>query len=211
MSAYFGALTWRRLPQRSLIPGQMQLLNHSVGAVLQSNSDPTTYRIFDPALTDSALVGAELRGSGAIQFDDVQISADSATVRWSRYRSTDVHVPGIYVHASARVHSVNSRAGGNDTLWLRLPALGAMGATQHMIPRISFNASTPRSGETVLLAAMRWARLPYLLLAVFMVLIDITLVALLIRQKFPEVLRFRVATTNAPATTHVKRHRRRGH
>jgi hypothetical protein len=170
MAGFFCYSEWQALPRRALVPGQVQVIDHTVGVVLRNKTNASRYLIFTPWLKDSALAGATLRFRGATAIEDVHISADTGHVKWRAGRFNSQSVPGLYVHVRARLRIPEGATVRRDTLMLRLPAVTAIGASRGEAPLISFNGLTPARGDSVMmqryafypsLDAVERARVPY--------------------------------------------------
>jgi len=175
------------IPARSLLPGKSLLMDHTLWAILRGNSDPPRFLKFDRANVDSVLADAVLIGSRNLQIDAVQVRAETTEVSWSLSFGDQYKVDGIKIHTRARVSAVHGRPGTEDTLVLRLPGLGALGARLRMDPRISLNGQEPVPGDTVVMQyythyastdEMQRARRPYLVTAV---LLALTVIGFIVR------------------------------
>ena len=173
------------IPARSFVPGKLLIVDHTLWAVLRRDSNPPKFLTFDRADVDTALADAMLVGTNNLHVDAVHVRAEPAEVSWSLNFGDQYRVDGLEIHARARVSAVHVRPGTVDTLMLRLPGLGALGARSHDEPRISLNGQEPVPGDSVIMQyythyasvdAMQRARRPYLAVAVLTALTAIALV-----------------------------------
>lgn len=175
LTAMIGFWEWQAFPQKVLVPGQPQAIDHTVGAILRNRAKSSRYLIFSAALADSALEGAKLHFKGPVVVDNVQISAAPGRVTWRNGRYDRHDVPGLRIRVQASIRLPDGAPPSVDTLMLNVPMLSALGDRNGEDVLISFNGNSPRRGDSVIMQryqfypspeAVEHARRKYLVLSV---------------------------------------------
>lgn len=186
MVGFYGYWNWQSLPERALIPGRSQTLDHTVGTIIRSRARPYKYLVFSREEISTALADADLHFRGATRVADHHLSADSGHVTWRNGRADNHSVPGLFIRVEATLQPVEGSAAAADTLMLRLPGLSTLAARDGDDVLISYNGNTPRDGDSVMMQryrsyptaeAVERARVPYLVLTLLMAAIVLLIAA----------------------------------
>ncbi|MEO8459816.1 MAG: hypothetical protein ABI451_04750 [Dokdonella sp.] len=191
MVVAFGYSQWALIPERALLPGRSQQIDHTVEVLLQSRSRSDYYRDFSAADIDAVLAGAQLSPSKGAAVASVQLTGASGQVEWWNGRFDSHSAPGLHVRVRATVTQAGSGSAGEDIVSLRLPGLSMLGKTDNEDARVSWGSGSPQPGDSLIvqriqhyptLEAVAGAQQPYEILMALAGAVLLGIVACAIRK-----------------------------